>query len=233
MKIYILAILMTMVSCSGNETSSSGLVQKVVVKEETNSQTTSGESSLGEAGNTKIVYLNTAYKLRNSVYAEDVTAKVNGTSVQALPTENGEIFLLIPDGLNSGKLDIELSNSSDSIKIDSVFYLADATVPLFSGSASEICREDSFYNAEGQLSQGTKNCSGYDECKENNETACVTTAKYRSFDPANLLAGNIKSGETINNVTGSLNDTNFYEDCDTDGETGCLAENNQKLDQEQ
>ena len=61
-----------------------------------------------------------------------------------------------------------------------------------------------FYNANGVLTTGTKNCTGPADCTTDGEVGCVATSAVPGALATNLSPGDIRSGQTIGGVTGNL-----------------------------
>ena len=130
----------------------------------------------------KLLYPKDTYSVSGSLYSETTTALINGVSAETSAGPNGEIVVLIPENLQNGRLNIEISNSNDSLKIDNVFHLNDPGIPLITADKSLICTSMQFYNASGELTAGTKLCAS---------------------DDANFKAENIKIGISVAGVTGT------------------------------
>ena len=113
--------------------------------------------SVSDNENPGVAYPNTIYTVADSKYEAGTKAFINGTEVESFKGESGEVSFMIPEGLKNGKLDIRVESASNTVSIDSMFYLNDPNTPLFSGSSSLICNDVKFYNAKGELTDGTKN----------------------------------------------------------------------------
>ena len=143
-----------------------------------------------------------SYTVSGSTYSDTTTATINGVPAETYAGPNGEIVVLIPENLKNGRLNIEVSNSNDSLTIDNVFHLNDSSIPLFSGSASLICSSVQFYNAKGALTSGTKLCA--------------------SDDPS-FTADNIKVGVRVAGVTGTYTAPSAPISCSASIHTACTA----------
>ena len=80
-----------------------------------------------------------------------------------------------------------------------MFHLNDSSIPLFSGDASFICSGMQFYDANGVLTTGTKNCSGPADCTTDGEIGCVATAAVPGALATNLNPADIKTGKIMGN----------------------------------
>ena len=89
-------------------------------------------------------------------YSDTTTATISGVPAETYAGPNGEIVVLIPENLKNGRLNIEVSNSTNSLMIDNVFHLNDSSIPLITADKSLICMGMQFYNANGVLTTGTK-----------------------------------------------------------------------------
>ena len=170
-----------------------------------------------------VLYPNDTYTVQDSVYSDTTVAKINGVEVETSKGENGEIVVHIPSGLDNGKITIELTNSEDSLTIDNVFHLNDPSIPLFSGDASFLCSGMQFYNANGVLTTGTKNCSGPADCTTDGEVGCVATSAVPGALATNLNPADIRNGQTIGGVTGSFSGAGALANCDGSSVHNCTA----------
>ena len=170
-----------------------------------------------------VLYPKDTYSVPNSVYSDTTVAKINGVEVEISEGENGEIVVHIPSGLDNGKITIELTNSEDSLTIDNVFYLNDPSIPIYSGSASRMCSNEQFYNANGVLTTGTKNCSGPADCTTDGEVGCVATSAVPGALATNLNPADIRNGQTIGGVTGSFSGAGARPNCDGSRVDDCTA----------
>ena len=161
--------------------------------------------SVSDNENPGVAYPNTIYTVADSKYEAGTKAFINGTEVESFKGESGEVSFMIPEGLKNGKLDIRVESASNTVSIDSMFYLNDPNTPLFSGSSSLICNDVKFYNAKGELTDGTKNCSNSEVkvCSEDGETNCIASSDFPVAQKSSLSAGDIKVGTTIGGIEGS------------------------------
>ena len=104
------------------------------------------EGRVGSVGATKLLYPKDTYTVSGSTYSDTTTATVNGVSAETSAGPKGEIVVLIPENLQNGRLNIEISNTNDSLQIDNVFHLNDAGIPLITADKSLICSSIQFYN---------------------------------------------------------------------------------------
>ena len=140
------------------------------------------EGKIGSIGGMKVLYPKDSYTVSGSTYSDTTTATINGVPAETYAGPNGEIVVLIPENLKNGRLNIEVSNSNDSLNIDNVFHLNDPSIPLITADKSLICSSMQFYNANGDLTTGTKLCAS---------------------DDSNFKAENIKDGVTIFGAEGT------------------------------
>ena len=213
LQIYILSV-----SCSPNLNYNTNSLQSLLVDP--------NASETGKVGTTSgmmVLYPNDTYSVPDSVYSDTTVAKINGVEVETSKGENGEIVVHIPSGLDNGKITIELTNSEDSLTIDNVFHLNDPSIPLFSGDASFICSGMQFYNANGVLTTGTKNCSGPADCTTDGEVGCVATSAVPGVLATNLNPADIRNGQTIGGVTGSFSGAGALANCDGSSVHNCTA----------
>ncbi|HYX35930.1 MAG TPA: hypothetical protein VE954_22750 [Oligoflexus sp.] len=96
--------------------------------------------------------------------------------------------------------------------------------PLMTAAVSDVCAGQRFYDANGDLLEGTKNCSGVSGipvCTGDGQINCATSASY----PAALLSGlaaKVVSGQTVAGITGTAA-AESHTNCVADGALGCLT----------
>lgn len=122
-------------------------------------------------------------------------------------------------GLNS------LTADQDGVEANaSIVYSPDsAKYPIIGELPAEVCSGKKYYNLNGELAEGTKNCSGTTlaDCSSDGQTNCRAVSAFKAVDMANAVAANIKSGVTLAGIAGSYSGSNAA--CSFDGETGCLT----------
>ena len=97
--------------------------------------------------------------IAGSTYDKGNTVTIAGLVLPAYPGPNGEIAVLVPEGLASGRVAMVLQQGVNRIEFSNAFSLQDTNYPLFVGDASLICSDTQFYNGDGTLVRGTKTCS--------------------------------------------------------------------------
>jgi hypothetical protein len=129
---------------------------------------------------------------------EEVTAPVTVTS------ETTATFVM-PEGTGLGLTSVALESNGKQMTgaMSFVANMASNALDIFIGDASEICSTKQYIDRNGEAQTGTKDCSG----------AVV--------DLSNLTSGNIKSGVTINGVTGTV--TAAPANCSASGQQSCVA----------
>ena len=213
LQIYILSV-----SCSPNLNYNTNSLQSLLVD-----PNASETGTLGTTSGMMVLYPNDTYTVQDSVYSDTTVAKINGVEVETSKGENGEIVVHIPSGLDNGKITIELTNSEDSLTIDNVFHLNDSSIPLITADKSLICMGMQFYDANGVLTTGTKNCSGPADCTTDGEVGCVATAAVPGALATNLNPADIRNGQTIGGVTGSFSGAGALANCDGSSVHNCTA----------
>jgi len=152
----------------------------------------------------KIVNPGEEFVIEGSIFKEGTQVAIDGREVSAFETSNGEIGIMIPAELATKKIDISIVQGNSITKVDNVYALNEDDFPLITAAPSTICNNQKFYNADGELVKGTKECDIYDP---------------------NLLPENIKSGVTIAGVEGT-SVAESYNECEEDGGIECVATTN-------
>jgi hypothetical protein len=131
----------------------------------------------------------------------------NGDEITAPATvmSDTEATFVMPEGVGLGLTSVVIESNGKQLTgpMSFVANLADNALPILIDDAAEICSTKQYIDKNGDIQTGIKNCSG------------------STIDLSNLTAGNIKSGVTINGVTGTL--TPAPANCSTDGATGCVT----------
>jgi len=100
------------------------------------------------------------------------------------------------------------------------------TAPLLMLEASLVCDDMTFYNAEGEIVQGTRACSGGANFKPENIRSGVTIAGIAGtlvdvYDDPELRPENLRAGVKIGSVTGTFLASPV--DCSSEGASSCVA----------
>ncbi len=135
--------------------------------------------------------------------------------------------------IGRGKLIV--AQDASEAEADLLYAGSEGDYPIVTKPASEICQGEKFYNAEGELKEGTRNCSPVtgpevpSPCSQTTQASCLAenicqwTNGSCSIDP-----WNIRYGKTIAGITGALktncrnriNSSRFNSDIMPPGNTG-------------
>lgn len=75
---------------------------------------------------------------------------------------------------------------------------------VISADKSKICNDVQFYNAQGVLQTGERDCKAtIPTCSADSELGCKTTNTYKAAQTSNLTPGNVAVGASISGVTGA------------------------------
>ena len=105
----------------------------------------------------KVLYPKDSYTVSGSTYSDTITATINGSPQRPMQVLMERRCPYSRKSKN-GRLNIEVSNSNDSLNIDNVFHLNDPSIPLITADKSLICSSMQFYNVNGDLTTGKVMC---------------------------------------------------------------------------
>ena len=133
------------------------------------------------------------------------TASGDTVSAPVTVTSDTAASFTMPEGVGLGLTSVVLESNGQQMtgSMPFVANLAGNGLPILIDDAAEICSTKQYIDRNGDTQTGTKNCSG-------------TTA-----DLTNLTAANIRSGVTINGVTGAV--TPSPANCSSAGQQSCVA----------
>jgi hypothetical protein len=97
-----------------------------------------------------------------------------------------------------------------------------AAIPIFTGSAAAMCAGEKFYDANGDVQQGTKDCAqaapAPEPCRKDGAVGCLAGASFKAADTSAFAAADIRAGKTVAGVAGA------FGDCSADGDSSCVVD---------
>ena len=144
------------------------------------------------------------------------------TSIQA-----DTALLTFPEAIPFGIHTMKAQQDGHEVLIK-VFATADKSDhPIMTELPAQICTAVQFYNAEGTLTQGTKNCTTGANCSSDSQTNCRTTTNYPAADISGI-ASKIISGNTIAGVAGTAPSAEAHIDCTGGSQSNCITTSSYK-----
>lgn len=144
-------------------------------------------------------------------------------------------IITVPEGAQG---QVKIFNADGSLKEAlPIFVLPDENHPLITADPNRVCSSDQFYNADGILSRGKKDCGGSTNstdkaapapsyCKQNGEIGCIATERFKALDYTELAASQIKKGVTVAGTTGTLQASVVPRKCSSNGDQNCYVSDN-------
>ncbi len=139
----------------------------------------------------------------------DIQLRIGDQSVALTNADGTSAKFIMPMTPRAGAFAVTVGRHDQSggeVAAAAKFLLADSAgdaYPIYMAAAEDICAPTAFRDGAGELQVGLKDCSPI------------------AVDLSNLTAANIKTGVTINGVTGTLIPSPSH--CMNDGETGCVV----------
>ena len=146
----------------------------------------------------------------------DVFAQVavDGVAQRVQVMSAQEVSFVMPPA-KTGRREVALNQGDYSVAVNDIYSLADDSYPLITADASTQCNDITFYNAEGKVTKGTRNCdtTSGSSTGENGGGA--------SLDLSNLKPENIRLGVSVAGVDGTL--VPSPANCTSDGADACVV----------
>ncbi len=186
-------------------------------------------------------------EVRGINFRSSILLAWNGAKVDAQFKSDSLATFVAPSSGSFGLTNLLLEQDGNSQTI-SLFYAGTAAdFPIITASPQDICAGLKFYDKNGDMQTGSKNCSGPDltgltpavlkagvavagvtgifapDCISDGQGAClVDGSNYKAAKMANFAASDVKSGITVAGLagTGALES---HSECSADGATGCVA----------
>lgn len=111
------------------------------------------------------------------------------------------------DGFGLTNLTAEQDGVSQSI---SMFYAGSSSdLPIITEAESEVCSGKQYYDAQGVVRTGSKDCdstpgTAYANCSSDGQTDCIATTSFPAANKSQFSTWDIRSGATIAGVSGSI-----------------------------
>lgn len=176
---------------------------------------------------------------------EGATATFNGQDITLNIINDTEANFTVPKDAVAGRAILEILKETAAQDATVVIYNP-GEYPLITADAAQICLGQKFYNAKGDLVEGSRDCSGSNagDCTASGQVGCVTTQTVPSVMLSEVLPENILLGKSIAGVNGTVDLSNALPqniangvaiagvmgtaalapaNCSSDGETACVA----------
>jgi hypothetical protein len=128
--------------------------------------------------------------------------EIEGKSVAVVASNTSSGKFLMPD-VRAGLVTVAVKEGSSTVK--SLGLVSDSAgdgIPVWLGTATEICSDKQFRNASGEVVQGTRNCAVLADCSADGQENCRSNGAYRAADLTGA-ANKIVSGQTLAGVPGA------------------------------
>ncbi len=147
----------------------------------------------------------TGFSARQKNLVKITTASGNEVRAPVTVTSDTAATFVMPEGAGLGLTSVVLESNGKQMTgaMSFVADLASNVLPILIDDVSEICSTKQYIDRNGDPQTGTKDCSG------------------TFVDLSQLTSGNIKSGVTINGVTGTVNEA--PSNCSSAGQQSCVA----------
>ena len=118
---------------------------------------------------------------------------------------------VVPSELNAGVLPLLANQDGVSQTISLLYTPGTTSYPVITLPPAEVCSGQSYYDVNGTLQAGSKNCTATAAapCASDGATGCMATPSYPAVDLTKLDPGVIKSGVTIAGVGGQFPSPNY------------------------
>ena len=155
---------------------------------------------------------------------------VGGQQADLIVKSTTEAEFSVPEG-SPGEFQLKLISGDTKTETETRVYRLAEGYPVFTGDGSMICQGYKFFNAKGELSDGTRNCLYDDQvidphdivankvisgvkgtfpyCSAEGEKSCIVDNDYAAADMSIITPGVIKKDVTIAGITGAYPSSNF------------------------
>ena len=150
----------------------------------------------------------------------------NSQAIAVKVDGDNHAVLDMPQDLTTGPLNLVVNQDETSQMISLIFDASKSDIPIYTGDAADVCSGRQFFDANGVLRVGTKDCNAgattLSACAEDGETDCIATAAFPAaqIDGSHLDEKNVKNGVTIAGISGTLL---AYSPCSGDGQEDCVT----------
>jgi hypothetical protein len=135
--------------------------------------------------------------LRGNNFDHTMQLQIAGVQQDFKLKSRTEIEVALPATLKTGKVNMVLKRNANQTAIPRLFALVEGDYPLITSDPATICNDVVFYNAEGEVKTGARDCQPQPE-------GATTENLDKAFASAELKPENIRIGVYIGGVMGSL-----------------------------
>lgn len=163
--------------------------------------------------------------LHGENFTDGMTVKINGQDVTPTVTSPTEASFVMPVDVRNGKAEAAAQKHAYSQPFLLYSHSKD-DYPLSTDEPSEVCQGKKFYNAQGDLTEGTRICNEASlvACTTEGQVGCVTTDALKPVVVAQIAPGDVALGKTILGIAGSAT-LESHSNCMADGSVGCVTTN--------
>lgn len=165
-----------------------------------------------------------------SNFRRGLKVDVGGQQADLTVKSGTEASFAVPEG-SPGEFQLKLISGETLSETDARVYRLAEGYPVYTGDASVLCQGYKFFNAKGELSEGTRNCLYDDQvinpedivlnkvisgvkgtfpyCSTEGEKGCIVDDTYAAADMTLITPGVIKKDVSIAGVTGAYPSYNY------------------------
>ena len=122
------------------------------------------------------------FALSRITYSDGIKVQIDEKTVDSYANSDGKLAFKIPSDAKTKKLKIVLIHGAKRVQLSNIYSVKTDDHPLISMKPENVCKRQKFYDDNGKLQEGLKDCTPPDP---------------------NLLPENIKSGIVIGGVVGT------------------------------
>lgn len=178
-----------------------------------------------------VAYKGNTIQLSGSNFRPSLVLAMGGRRVANMKVVSDSVVTFqAPEGAGFGLTNLVADQDGVSQSVTLMYGASQTDFPINTAATSDVCIGLKFYDLQGVLREGAKDCSAQivqapagttpANCSADGQVGCVTTSAFVAVDTANL-APKIAQGQTAGGIAGTAGVR--PPDCTAGGATGCVA----------
>ena len=161
--------------------------------------------------------------IKGKYFVPSLTLASNDTGIENFQVvDSTTIKFTLAQNTSFGQVDFALASTADTQNMN-LYYLGSANdYPIINLLPAAVCSGQQYYDENGTLQIGTKNCGAPATCTSDGEIGCLTDSSFPAVDVTSVVSSKIVIGQSILGVAGSAS-AEVHSDCTADGVVGCVT----------
>lgn len=154
-------------------------------------------------------------------FTKDATIAIDGTDMPSAKFVSRQQMRVTLPRLSWGEKAVTVFAGDNSAAIDVFVHNKDDNIPMADASEGEVCAGKEFYDKQGDLRTGSKNC-GKPACTGGNQQDCTATSEFPALNSKTIPWSQVLPSQTIFGTNGQAPAIpSTWTPCSAEGQANC------------